>query len=223
MAIQIQGNGGTIGEVESATRAVRTTPRPIDSATNGGSFSLSAITGIMAAGIAGASEVVQFRWVSTTHLALIKRVRITAGVLGTAFTAGTVLFDLTAARAWTAAGTGGGAATLTTNQAKRRTSMQTSQLGTTGEVRIATTAALGAGTKTLDTMPLRSVITGVANTAFIPMLAGNDGLLFEANSGDYPLVLAASEGFVIRTTVPATGTWTAHIGIDWEELPNASY
>jgi hypothetical protein len=223
MAIQIQGNGGVVAEVESATRASRVTTRPLDTVANGGSFSLSAITGIMAAGIASASEVVQFRWVSTTHLALIKRVRITSGVLGTAFTAGTVLFDMTVARAWTAAGTGGGTATLTTNQGKRRTSMQTSQFGTTGEVRIATTAALGAGTKTLDTMPIRSVITGVPNTAFIPMLSGDDGLLFQCGPSEYPLVLAASEGFVIRTTVPATGTWTAHVAIDWEEVTTSAY
>lgn len=229
MSIQKQGYSGVVDEVESGTRAGRVTLRPLDTITDGagGSYSLSAITGIMAAGIAGASEFVQFRWTSTTYNALIRRVRITAAVLGTAFTAGTVLFDLTRATAWTAAGTGGGVATLTAPNLKRRSSMAASQVQ---EIRIATTAALGAGTKTLDAMPMRSVITGIPNTAFLPLVGGqgggaDDGLLIGSYRGDaeYPLVLAANEGFVIRTTVPATGTWTAHIGIDWDEVLIAKY
>lgn len=223
MSIQIQGSSGTVGEIDSGTEALRVSPRPLDVAANGGSYAVSAITGIMAAGIAGASEILQFRWMSTTHSALIRKVHIKAGVLGTAFTAGTVLFSLTRATAWSAAGTGGGVVTATTPQLKLRTAMQTSQFATLGEIRIATTAALTAGTKTLDSAPMASSITGVPNTAFIPMLAGAEGLLISAKDFGYPLTLATSEGFAIRTTVPATGTWTAHIDLEWDEVPLADF
>ncbi len=223
MSIQIQGYAGYVPEVESGTKALRVTPRPLDTAANGGTYQLAAITGIMAAGIGGASEIVQFRWLSTTHNALIRRVNVKAAALGTAFTAGTVTVNLNKYTASTIAGTGGGVAALTTLQTKLRTSMQTSQLATTGEIRIATTAALGAGTKTLNTMPHGSVITGVQNTAFIPMLTGGEGLLWSATGFEQPLTLVGTEGFSIIVTVPATGTWTAHIDILWDEVTLASY
>jgi len=34
----------------------------------------------------------------------------------------------------------------------------------------------------------------------------------------HPGVLTENEGFVIEGTVPATGTWTFTIKVDWEEL-----
>ena len=41
----------------------------------------------------------------------------------------------------------------------------------------------------------------------------------EVGDGEHPLVLAQNEGFSIRSVaVPATGTWTAAINIDWAEV-----
>ena len=56
--------------------------------------------------------------------------------------------DVIKSTAWTAAGTGGTAVTLSAGN-KMRTSMGSS-LVASGDMRIATTAALGAGTKTLE-------------------------------------------------------------------------
>ncbi len=222
MAIPIQGYSSIVAEVESTSRALRTTPKGRYTDGSGGSYQLPCISGIMAAGIAGASEVLQFRWLSTTHDAVIRRVNVRSEVLGTAFTAGTITCALWKATGWSAAGTGGGVASLTSLQTKLRNTCQTSQLATTGEIRIATTAALTAGTKTLNTMPIASTITGVQNTAHIPMFTGNDGMLWDMRPGDQEFRLIGTEGFAIIVTVPATGTWTSHIELAWDEVPTGT-
>lgn len=177
-------------------------------------YGIGLATGVMAAGLAAGSEVFQFRWTSTTRLCLVRRVLVSAGNLGTAFAAGGVTIDMAIARAWTAAGTGGGAATLTTNNAKLSTQFDTTALG---EARIATTAALGAGTKTLDAQALASAFSAVPNSAGAVVMPPTE--LWAADGQDeYPLVLAAEEGFVIRVTVPATGTWTGGVAVRWDEI-----
>lgn len=219
MAIQIQGNSGVTQEVDAAGAAY-ITQRPLDTYGAGyGSYRIAVSTGVMAAGIAGASEFCQFRWTSTTSLALIRRVNLSANALDTAFTAGQCLWSMSVARSFSAAGTGGGTATITTSNGKARTAMATTGLG---EIRIATTAALTAGTKTLDAQPVAATRKGVANTAWLP-IAPEDSYLFDAWGAPYPIVLAQNEGFVLITTVPATGTWSASISIEWEEVSTTGF
>ena len=41
----------------------------------------------------------------------------------------------------------------------------------------------------------------------------------EVADGEHPLILAQNEGFSIRSVaVPATGTWTAAIDVQWAEM-----
>jgi len=43
--------------------------------------------------------------------------------------------------------------------------------------------------------------------------------LFHANpGGESPLVFAQNEGFVVRATVPATGTWQFGVTVAWTEV-----
>jgi hypothetical protein len=103
---------------------------------------------------------------------------------------------------------------------KRRTSLFGSSLIASGDVRIATTAALGAGTKTLEANSLSTVAVGGPITASLNGQFLTDHKLFEASvvDGDYPLILDAAEGFSIRAVaVPATGTWTVAVNVDWTE------
>jgi len=92
-------------------------------------------------------------------------------------------------------------------------------MGTTllGAARISSTAALTAGTKTLDTHALAQYSASfgtTVSTQWIPMID-----LFHADPGsESPLVLAQNEGFVIRATVPATGTWQFGCTVTWTEL-----
>src|SRR5215831_7255845 len=148
MAVIIAGATTSTGaEVETNTRALRVTQRPQDPGALG-AYTLGIDNGatVITAGLAADSEVWQFRWTDATRLAIIRGVYISAGSV-TAFAAGRCKFDLYWASSWTVAGTGGGTATITGRNAKKRTSFGTTLLG---EVRCITTTALGAGTKTLD-------------------------------------------------------------------------
>lgn len=181
-----------------------------------GHYAVAAATATVAAGQGANSEILQFRWTDTSKLALIQEVRIDAfNSLVTGFAAGIGQFDLTAARSWTAAGTGGGALTLTGDNNKLKTGMATTAVG---EIRVATTAALGAGTKTLDGNRISYTRLNISTTASNVFISTPVYLLqTNLKKGDCPLILAANEGFVVRATVPATGTWDIYLGVRWVE------
>lgn len=181
-----------------------------------GSFSLGGASGIVAAGLAGGSEVFQFRWTSATVLANIRNIRFSAAVDATGFTAGRAVFDLIIARNWTADGTGGAAVTFAANDNKRRTLYNTTAAPSNSGVRIATTAALGGGTKTLDTNALCAIVGGAA-AAGTPVIYPDTVLFGPDLTSEWPITLAQNEGIVIRATVPATGTWSFALAMDWTE------
>ena len=174
---------------------------------------MSSVTGTMAAGLAANAEVYQFRWTDSSKLAAITRVWFDGAGGITAFAPGFGRMELFVARSFSAAGTGGGTATITGSNNKLRTSFATTLLG---EVRVATTAALGAGTKTLDTQGIGAV---AGYLGAVPADGLPPGPLFDALAGQaYPIVLAQNEGVVIKATVPATGTWTGSFTVCWSEL-----
>jgi hypothetical protein len=74
-----------------------------------------------------------------------------------------------------------------------------------------------AGTRTKDANPFRTLAGVVANAAFAAMLPEQTEV-FRQQPGEWPIVLATGEGFVIEATVPATGTWTWGCDIDWDEV-----
>lgn len=215
MAIQIQGNGGTVADVDGTNyRAMRTTLRPYDYGALG-SYRLSLLSGTMAAGLAANSEVFQFRWADATRICVVTSV-IWDGLSGsaTAFAAGFAKVDMLVARSWTADGSGGVAATISGNNAKQRTSMGSTLLGA---VRASSTAALTAGTKTLDTQAVGQYSAAIGTGTSVQWMPQFD--LFHADpGGESPLILAQNEGFVIRATVPATGTWQFGATVCWTEL-----
>lgn len=220
MAIQIQGNGGVVAEVDGTTfRSQRITPRPVDHGALG-AYCYGGFTGILPAALGANSEIFQFRWTHASNLAVIRKIRISACVSTTFFAAGVpVQIDLVKSTGWSAAGTGGTAVSPAALM-KRRTSMGSS-LVASGDIRIATTAALGAGTKTLETVSLSSLVAAGPITASLNgEIIAPGTILWQAEVGDgeHPLVLVQNEGFSIRSVaVPATGTWTAGITVDWAE------
>ena len=176
----------------------------------------------MAAALAAAAEIYQFRWPDATRFAVLTRIAITAGANVAATAAALVAFKATAARAWTVAGSGGTRATLTGNNQKLRTSMGTSLINDVG---ISTTAGLTIGTKTLDAQDVGAVSLGIGtgaittalNLTFCPL----SELLNVDAANDHPLVLAQNEGFVIRTGVnafPAAMTWSFSVNTSWAEV-----
>lgn len=222
MSIQIQGNGGTVVEVDGTSyRALRVTNRPLDVGSLG-HYRLSMASGTIAAALAANGELFQFRWTDATRLAVIHKIMISAGANAAATAAGLVTLEAAVARSFTAAGTGGATATITGNNQKTRTSMGTTLLG---EARMATTAALGAGTKTLDSQGIGNVTFGIGTGAIttavnLNLLDKIDLLEMDANQA-HPLVLAQNEGFVIKngaTAWPATLTWALGVSVVWAEL-----
>lgn len=225
MAIQIQGNTGIVQEVDGTTfRAARVTGRPIDHGAFG-HYRLSMTTGTIAAALAANGELFQFRWTDATRLCIVQKVLISAGANVAATAAGLVNLDLAIARSWTAAGTGGTAATITGNNQKTRTNMGTTLLG---EARCATTAALGAGTKTLDSQGIGNVAVGIGTGAIttshkLQLIDKIDLLEIDADTSQHPVVLAQNEGLVVKngaTAWPTAMTWNLAVTVVWCEASN---
>lgn len=110
--------------------------------------------------------------------------------------------------------------TLTTNNAKARTTYPSSVLGANGQLAVATaTAGISGGTKTLDATPFgTAVISGIgALGTGMPM---TDIYRADVVHNTQPLVLANNEGFVVSWggTTLATGTVTVSIEVDWAEV-----
>lgn len=222
MAIQIQGNSGVVAEVDGTTfRALRVTPRPIEYGALG-FYRLSMTSGTMAVSLGANSEIFQFRWPDATRFAVTYRVAMSAGgpVAATGAVAN-VSFRVTIARSWTVAGSGGTRATLTGNNQKLRTSMGTTLVNDAG---ICTTAALTAGTKTLDAQDVGAVATGVTLAAATVQLFADLVPLVELlnidSSSDHPIVQAQNEGWVLRTgaAMPAGMTWHFAVNTSWAEV-----
>lgn len=222
MAIQIQGNGGVVAEVDGTTfRALRVTNRPINYGSLG-YYRVGAISGTIAAALAANSEVFQWRWPDASNLGLVYKCQISAGANAAATAAAITGFRMTAARAWTVAGSGGTRLTMTGNNAKLRTSMGTTL---TNDIGIASTGALTAGTKTLDATDISAVSIGIGTGAITAVVSMNllnnvNGILFDAaGEGFHPLVCAQNEGFVVRTGVifPAGMTWQMAANCVWAE------
>lgn len=221
----VAANITRVGNVAYVPAHVTSGPFPIGS---GGSYRLSMAAGTMAASLAANSEIFQFRYVTaTSRVALVIGISLSATILtlpaiSTTVAAGPFTFRAVPARAWTAAGSGGTRATLTTNNQKLRTSHATTEVNDAG---IATTAALTVGTKTLDTQDIGSVTsayalataTGLTSAVMVP----KTNLLGEYSGGlGFPLILANQEGFVIRigAAFPATMTWTFTADVLWSEV-----
>jgi len=215
----IGGTSGALAEVGAASQKGMHVILKPDDVGSLGQYMISCVTGSMAAGLAAASEILQLRYTGA-NLLLIYDVVLESFVATTAFVAGTWAFDVIRATAWTVDGTGG----ATQVPEKLRTSFA----APTATARIATTAALGAGTKTLATVSLR-VIRG--NTSTGVAVAGGETQVGVQSSAQisvgypgavpiypspavpdqnaYPIVCAQNEGIAIRASVPGTGVWVA--------------
>jgi hypothetical protein len=183
-------------------------------------------SGTIAASLAANSELFQFRYVTgASRVAMVFGITVSAAMIVVP-TAGTTTVNMqlraTAARSWTVAGSGGTRATLTGNNQKLRTGHATSEVNDIG---MATTGALTAGTKTLDTQDIGGITGGVyfdlAASDYTAQLIPQTNLLGEFAGGmGFPLVLANQEGFVVRTglVMPATMTWNLVVNVLWSEV-----
>jgi hypothetical protein len=207
-----QRDRSTAGDGSLMQTMVLSTGYPVDYGT-GGVIQHCGKSGALAAGMAAASPIYAFQWPASLY-ALIRRVRLSAWTTGVAFSAGLATFDLYVARAFTAQYTGGTIANLIGGGGQLRTSMTASQ----ANIMYATTAPLTVGTRTLDPDPLHSVTVAAPIAANAPFFAAGPVTIFEKLVDAHPLMLVANEGFVLRATVPATGTWSFAVTTEWDEV-----
>jgi len=229
--LQVQGAGGSVAEVGAFTaKGLHAILKPVDYGALGhyrGVFT----TGTMAAGMAANGELIQMRWVDATRYCVIQEVSVLEfRNITTAFAAGPYQFNVIRSTAWSADGTGGGVVSVADPQLQVRSSTMGASLFATG-FRLATTAALGAGTKTFDTLPMGACFGNVGSTPAIAQLYipagspvtgyGGPGIELmhpDIGTGEHPVVLAQNEGISVRATVPATGTWIASFLLKWCEV-----
>lgn len=207
MPFQLQGNGGVVPEVDSTFRTLRVSLRPAEII---GYYSVSGASGALT-GVAAAGPVFSFRNTGA-NLILVRRVTI-GFVTTTAFTTAQGLdYQIFRANSFTASDSGG-TALFTAGQNKHRNSF--TNVTSAPDIRIASTAALTAGTRTLETAGMG--IAGGSSTAVGTSMAITD--MLEQDSGDYPLVLAQNEGFVILNGIlmGAAGVIRLQVSVEYAE------
>lgn len=221
MDVTIIGNGlqsNIEAQVDATRQALRVSLNPLEynfSGIQGGHFNLGTTTGAISA-IAAVGQIFAVRWNDQSKLMVLLRLAVSSTC--TAFSSGTGA-DLEAVRAssYTANASGGTAITpSTTSQMARQTTMAPSSFNSLGEIRVSTTAALTAGTQTLDTAGFGATqLGGIAGYAS-PLIE-----LFNCFvNGQHPIILANNMGFVVRavTTVPASNTFRYSVQMSWIEV-----
>jgi hypothetical protein len=214
-------------QIDRTHAASRTSVRPPEKGAFG-AYSIALVSGVMAAGLAAGSPIYAFRWTSNSVSALVRRVRLLAGTDATAFAQGATIFDLIRATNFAVQDTSGATVTIAGKSGAKTQRYPASQIqiaaSATGNIAIANTATLTAGTRTLDSNPLGIIVGSVgAVPANFPVPNGAGYLWEQANPAQEPLELGQNEGFVIRATVPATGTWRFGVEVDYDEVDPARY
>lgn len=221
MGIQVVGgtSGLLAGVGEEARKPLHTAQYPL----SGNWYRYAGFTGTIGAAASAGAELLQFRFLSGTKTwALVYGIQFTGlGIVAVATAAGPLGFEIVPARSWTAAGSGGTRIATTGDNLQTETALPVSQVNDLG---IATTAALTAGTKSLDANAQGNIVGGVgtaAVTAYGPTSIVPAGYLYNAGGeGGQPLVLANQEGFVVRTTHagPTALTYSAGFEVIWLEV-----
>jgi hypothetical protein len=216
MAIQVQGNAGTVAEVDGTTfRAVRVTARPMDHGALG-QYRLSTIVPLVVTQAANGT-LFSFRWGDATRLCVPQFIRLEVQQSAAATATIAPAFEVILARSFSVSDSAGTALTLTGNAFKKRTSMGTTLV--TDIRKSAVAAGLTAGTRTLDAEAMIQLgtvqtITTVNQTTYVKSWDAT-------NSGDHPFVFAQNEGFIVRgptVVFGAAGTANLIVDVAWAEV-----
>ncbi len=180
---------------------------------------------LIAAKTATLGEIFTLRWPSSAASLYLRsarvRYRMTTAMTVAAQEMGAGLW---LAHAYTVNGTDGTAIDLGTSvdDTGAMVSTFTDSLITAGCCRAAGTAAITAGTRTLDAFPVGLVstqVSGIGDT--VPDAAGEYGTLFDMRStpGALPIQLNANQGFSVCNTIlmGTTGAGRWDLEIEWDE------
>lgn len=223
-SVQVFGTGvnlPVVQQIDPSQQAARVSVRPLEHAAfggvSGGHYRFSGRSGaITAATVVAGAPLFSFRWapVGSTNFCVLTRL-VAFYIPTTVFTAAQELgLDAMHVTGFTVADSTGSTITPT----KMRQIMPASLVA---DMRIAGTNLLTAGTRTLDSNAfiagggLVNVVNAAAATAYVnPNGGGLPQFGFDycpnVMNGEYPMVLAPNEGFLVRNTVifPAAGAAT---------------
>lgn len=208
--------------VDPTFQSIRVSERPPEIL---GAYQIALISGALT-GVAAGGTVYSLRWSPSvsTNLCMIRRVEIGVATT-TAFTAAQSLqYSMTIARAFTSNDSGGLSASLAqANTGKMRTSMPNSAFTSSGNLQIASTGTMTAVARTLDSFPIAYVATGGTGASPTPTIMPITPI-YQHQAGDYPLILANNEGFVILNTIlmGAAGIINLTVNVEWMELSATS-
>jgi hypothetical protein len=213
--IQSGANSTVLQTVDPTMTAAHVSMRPSELL---GAYELGIVSGSLTTVAAGAT-VFSFRWApaTTTNLCLIRRVEIGFSTITAFGTAQALQYSLQMARQWTTNDTVGNTALFTqTNTAKFRTTMPTSGFAGGGQIMIANTGAITAGVRTLDTQAI-AFANGTSNAIGTTM---PNTAIYQQQTGDYPMILANNEGFIINNAqlMGATGVINLYVNVEWFEI-----
>lgn len=196
-------------------RPISVQPYSPDDVGPGGYYEISAKSGLLAAGLAADAPIFSFRWAPANADGIPMRAQIkflrVKGLVMTAYGAAQ-LIDLYASkvRGFTAVDSGGTSVKPATLDNKRQKGYQDTLVN---DIRIATTAALTAGTRTIEALPF----FGLQFWAGAIGVPGEREVVFDDQH--IPLVLEKGEGFLIRngTLLGATGVLQVFVELGWME------
>lgn len=210
--IGIIGSTSAVAAETSGAGALKTDGRQPITLTTEGTYEFGITTGDMAAGLAAASPILEFR--SPSKYSILHSIDICAASNGTGFAAGLAFFNLFRLKTHTVIATGGGAVAMTALMGYCRTGMATP----TALMQLSATAALTIGSGAVaDTNAIAQAGPFTVGTATLTNFT-NGGVVRLYDEGKHPLVSAPDEGWTIRATVPATGVWIGKINVRWSEL-----
>jgi len=213
--IQSGASGTTTMTVDPTFLAARTSEHPPEIL---GAYQIGLTSGALTV-VTGGATVYSFRWApaTTTLLCMVRRVEIGFATTTAFGTAQALQYSMQIARAFNSSDTGGTAAAFTqTNTGKMRTVMPTSAFAGGGQIMIANTGANTAVSRQLDTQAMAFAQgSSTAIGTSLPITA-----IYQHQPGDYPLIFANNEGFIINnvTTMGATGVINLVVNVEWMEL-----
>jgi hypothetical protein len=213
----------TEAQIDAIFQALRVAVRPTDwaapgipNASGGGHFYASGASGALT-GAAANSPLLSLRWADSAFVFLLMRASLVY-FLTTAYTGAQMNdFDLLRVTGFTAADSGGAAVV----PMKKRNTMGASKVD---DLRVCTTAALTAGTRTVDATSYRAVADGPPNVAIPTATLGvprQELVLYDAvQQGVHPIALTKNEGLLIRniTAMSAAGVIKAYFNLEWAEV-----
>lgn len=211
MAIKIVGASNNHAQVDSDLAAALLTVRP-DQVLN-----YQSITGVSGAFAQVAANGTLWSMRNTGLYPILVRRMTVSFRLTSGFTAGQAMrFAVFRAVGFTTSD-GAGTSLYTALQNRHRTN--STPVSSAPEIRIPTTAALSAGTRTLETIPLGAVQGYIAAATAGLVIQPTE--IISQDAGHYPVVLAQNEGLVLVNQVlmgaPAGATGVLIVQVEWAE------